>query len=343
MIEDYFVEKISLHYSADRQRLEWFLAAHALRFEDDIETAFGVFDHNDTLLGCGCAAGALLKCFAIENALRGQNALGLLTSALTQDRFSAGYYDLFVITRTHNIPLFSACGFFEVAHTEQIAMLENRPKGPEDFVKTIWRAEDKGKTVGAIVMNCNPFTLGHRFVIETAASRCDVLHVFVVEEDRSLFQTQTRFELVREGTADLPNVRVHLSGHYMISAATFPTYFLKKNEDAATLQSELDILVFAQRIAPALHITKRFAGSEPFDPVTAKYNDTMRSILPRYGIEFCELPRMEQNGEAVSASRVRAILERKGVCDEALSLVPEVTRRYLTTESRVDSGVCNGV
>ena len=153
-----------------------------------------------------------------------------------------------------------------------------------------------------------------------------------------MFSTEIRYRLVQEGTADLANVRVHLSGRYMISAATFPTYFLKENEDAAALQSELDVTIFARRIASALHITKRFAGAEPFDPVTAKYNDTMRELLPRCGIEFHELPRMEQDGKAVSASRVRSLLETSGVCEEALAMVPEVTRRYLTAEYGANHG-----
>lgn len=232
-----------------------------------------------------------------------QNALGLLLSALVQDRFLAGLYDLFVITRAHNETLFANCGFFPVARTSALVMLENRPDGPEHYAAPFAQAGDEKKSVGAIVMNCNPFTLGHRTLVEYAAAHCDVLHLFVVEENRSCFPTQLRFQMVAEGTADLPNVRVHLSGPYIISSATFPTYFLKRGEDAAVLQSELDITLFASRIAPALHITRRFAGEEPLDPVTARYNASMRSILPQYGITFCEIPRIAQDGQIISASR----------------------------------------
>lgn len=183
--------------------------------------------------------------------------------------------------------------------------------------------------MGAIVMNGNPFTLGHRYLIEQAASQCDVLHLFVVAENRSLFPTRDRLTLIEAGTADLSNVRVHPSGRYMISAATFPTYFLKENEDAARLQSQLDVTLFAARIAPVLHIAKRFAGQEPLDPVTRAYNETMAALLPRHGIEFLKLPRLEIGGAPVSASRVRALLREKGPCPEVFELVPEVTRRYL--------------
>ena len=332
MTEEYRVAQIPLRYQEDRENLIEFLARHGLTFEQDIQTAFGVFDETDALAACGCAADSLLKCFAVEPELRGRNALGLLVSSLIQERFSAGFYDLFVITRQKNEALFASCGLYPVVRTPELVLLENQQNGPMNFAASLIRPGDERLQAGAIVMNCNPFTLGHRALIEYAAQQCGVLHIFAVSEDRSAFPTDIRIRLVREGTADLPNVRVHLSGNYIISSATFPTYFLKKGEDAAALQSELDISLFAQRIAPELHITKRFAGQEPLDIVTAKYNDAMRHILPQYGIEFCEIPRLSQGNTVISASRVRQLLHKKGVCEEALALVPEVTQRYLETE-----------
>lgn len=337
MIEDYRIRRIPLSRPEEQQMLCDFLARHQLHYEADIQAAFGLFDTEERLLGCGCAAENLLKCFAVETELRGQNALGLLVSALTQDRFANGFYDLLVISRACNEPLFSACGLFPVARTGELVMLENTPNGPERFSRSFLQPSDRGKTVGAIVMNCNPFTLGHQALAEYAASRCDVLHLFVVQEDRSFFSTEVRFRLAKEGVAHLPNVRVHLSGHYIISSATFPTYFLKENESAALFHSELDITLFARRIAPPLFITKRFAGQEPLDPTTACYNDAMRRLLPRHGIEFCEIPRFTQNGQVISASKVRTLLRTEDGCRQALALVPESTRRYLKESWRRNS------
>lgn len=334
MTEEYRVSQIPLRYEGEREALAAFLARHGLAYEPDIQVAFGVYNEADALVACGCAAGSLLKCFAVEPELRGQNALGLLVSSLTQERFSAGLYNLYVITRRKNEVMFTNCGLYPVVRTSELILLENLQNGPSSFVAPFRKPGDELLQVGAIVMNCNPFTLGHRALIEYAASQCDVLHIFVVSEDRSAFPTAVRYRLVREGTADLPNVRVHLSGNYMISAATFPVYFLKKGEDAAALQSELDITLFAECIAPALHITKRFAGEEPLDPVTARYNDAMRRILPSYGIAFCEIPRVTSSSQVISASWIRQLLQERGVCREVLALVPACTRRYLETEQR---------
>lgn len=328
MTDDFFVRELSLSFAAEKDSLIQFLSKHHLAWEEDIEAAYGIYDSNDELTGCGCCAGNLLKCFAVEESLRGQNALGSLVSRLVQNRFTAGYYDLFVITRPKNRGLFSSCGFYAVAETEDVVMLENKKNGVERFYKKY--AVTNGSGAGCIVMNCNPFTLGHLALIRYAAANCSLLHIFVVEENRSEFPFEERFRLVTEGTADLPNVLVHPSGPYMISAATFPTYFLKKGEDAAAIQSELDITVFAERIAPLLSITKRFAGEEPFDPVTRRYNAAMRRILPEHGIEFIEIPRTAcESGDPISASRVRAMLHDSGVTEEVLQLVPPCTGAYL--------------
>ena len=329
MTEEYRVAPIQIQYAMEREMLATFLARNHLKYETDIEAAFGVFNENDTLVACGCTSGALLKCFAVSPELQGQNAVGLLVSSLVQNRFAAEIYDLFIITRTKNEAIFSNCGFFPVVQTKQLILMENRPYGVSQFINSIRQPDNIEKTVGAVVMNCSPFTLGHQALVEYAASRCDTLYLFVVEENRSYFSTDVRLRLVREGTAHLPNVRVHLSGHYMISSATFPTYFLKEGEDAAALQSELDITLFAQCIAPPLHITKRFAGQEPFDTTTACYNQSMRKILPQYGIEFCEIPRISQSSVVISASHVRELLQQKGVCEDVLTLVPEPTKQYL--------------
>ena len=329
MIEDYSVRALSLRDPEDRAALYAFLRAQGLRPEDDLEAAFGILDADENLAGCGCAAGDLLKCFAVAESLRGQNALGPLVSALVQERFAKGFYDLFIVIRSANLPLFTGCGFYEVAHTDAVALLENRPDGPEAFARTVCRPGDEGLKTGAVVMNADPFTLGHRYLLEQAAAACDLLYVFVLEEDRSFFPARDRLALVAEGTQDMPNVRVHAGGRYMISSATFPTYFLKSQENAARLQAELDAAVFAERIAPSLHVSCRFVGEEPLDPVTAWYNEALTSSLPRSGTALICIPRLEKGGSPVSASRVRALLRQQGLCPEVRALVPEATYAYL--------------
>ena len=151
---------------------------------------------------------------------------------------------------------------------------------------------DDTKECGSIVMNCNPFTKGHRYLIEYAAKQVDRLYIFVVKEDKSFFKYEDRFEMVKQGTSDLKNVVVVSSGKFIISSLTFPEYFMKDYVKEKNFDVSMDVETFCKYIAPPLQIKKRFAGEEPFDPVTLNYNENMRRILPKYGMEFCEIPRL---------------------------------------------------
>lgn len=183
-------------------------------------------------------------------------------------------------------------------------------------------------TIGSIVMNCNPFTNGHKFLIETAARMVDRLYIFVVEENKSFFQFEDRLELVKKGTAHLENVCVLPSGKFIISAETFPGYFYKADLQGATIDASKDVDTFGQHIAPALGITYRFAGEEPLDLVTRQYNQAMEERLPLYGIKFIVIPRKKDSGEVISASRVRAYM-KEGKWDEISKIVPETTYNFL--------------
>jgi [citrate (pro-3S)-lyase] ligase len=182
--------------------------------------------------------------------------------------------------------------------------------------------------VGAIVMNCNPFTLGHRRLAEYAASKVARLYVFVVEEDKSFFPFADRFELVKQGTRDIDNVTVLPSGRFIISSLTFTDYFGKAELQDRVVDPSMDAELFARRIAPALGVTVRFAGEEPLDNVTRQYNDALARILPEYGVDFQVIPRAESDGEPISASRVRALFAERAF-GEISKLVPGTTLKYL--------------
>ena len=168
------------------------------------------------------------------------------------------------------------------------------------------------KKIGAIVMNCNPFTNGHLYLIETAAFEVELLYIFVVEEDKSFFPFEERIELVRRGIAHLKNVCVCRSGTLMISSLTFPGYFVKDNPEQADIDSTSDVEIFSRVIAPSLGISVRFVGEEPIDNVTREYNEKMKEILPLFGIELIEIPRKRLDSEMdvpISASLVRKYLQ----------------------------------
>lgn len=180
---------------------------------------------------------------------------------------------------------------------------------------------------GVIVMNCNPFTKGHPYLIIEASKRVDNLYVFVVEENKSYFPFEDRYALVKAGTSYLPNVQVLKSGEFAISSSILPGYFEKDQLGDVYLDASSDLEHFLQ-IAKTLDISIRFAGHEPIDKFTAQYNLNMGKYLTKYGIEFCEIERAKDENEYISASRVRKLLQ-EGKLDEIKQLVPECTYEYL--------------
>ena len=182
---------------------------------------------------------------------------------------------------------------------------------------------------GAIVMNANPFTLGHAHLIETARRQVNFLYVFVVEENESAVPFKDRFAMVEANCAGLDNVRVLPSGRYMISALTFPEYFEKEARQNQSILPSRDIRLFADAIAPTLGIVKRFVGEEPFDKVTRQYNEAMKRILPDYGVELIEIPRQKaSDGKEINATQVRAWIKNND-WEKCRGYLSDITLNYL--------------
>lgn len=194
-----------------------------------------------------------------------------------------------------------------------------------DYLETYVRG---GENNGAIVMNCNPFTLGHKYLIEYAASQVKYLYIFVVQEDKSYFSFDDRLKLVMEGVRDIRNVIVIPSGKFIISADTFPGYFMKENNPSIIVDTSSDVRIFGKYIAPKLGVRIRFAGEEPIDNVTRQYNQTMKSILPEYGVEFKEIQRKKIGDKYISASYVRELIEKEEI-NKLQDYVPQSTYTYL--------------
>lgn len=305
-----------------------FLSRAGLALDEQVESTVLIWDEGE-LIATASRQGNLLKCIAVDDSRQGEGLTATLLTQLRQDAFSRGYSHLFLYTKPKNRFMFSSLFFYPVAETDQVLLMENKKDGIDTFLKTLPGAEHTG-TVGAAVMNCNPFTKGHRYLIETAAKECDHVYVFVLSEDKSQFSAADRMEMVKLGTGDLPNVTVLPTGPYLISSATFPTYFLKEREKAEQVHCLLDIEIFCRYFAPKFGITRRYVGTEPLSPMTAQYNDALRKYLPSKGIDLIELPRLVQSDAPVSASAVRSHLQNS---EYALlrQLLPETTYEYLKT------------
>lgn len=311
------------------RRKEWtaFLTRSGLAAEEDPEKTVLIWDEGE-LIATGSRQGNLLKYIAVSPLRQGEGLTATLLTQLRQDAFRDGHRHLFLYTKPQNRTMFSSLFFYPIVQTDKVLLMENQRGGIHAFLDSLPVTPCEG-TVGAAVMNCNPFTLGHRYLVETAASECDHLYLFVLSEDRSRFSTEDRMAMVKLGTADLPNVTVLPTGPYLISSATFPTYFLKERETAAQIQCRLDIQIFTKYFVPKFGITRRYVGTEPLSPMTNQYNEALRQYLPESGIDLRVIPRLELEQTPVSASAVRAHMDA-GDPEALRRIVPETTFRYIT-------------
>lgn len=303
-----------------------FIANAGLTPGDDSEATVIVWDE-ESIIAAGSRKENLLKYIAVDSERQGEGLTATVITELRKNAFENGYRHLFLYTKPKNIDMFTSLFFYPIAQTDDVVLMESIKDGIGTFISSLPVHTCSGR-VGSVVMNCNPFTLGHRYLIETAANECNHLYVFVLSEDKSEFSAADRFQMVKKGVADLKNVSVLPTGPYLISSATFPTYFLHVRDSACDIQCLLDIEIFIRYYVPHFSINCRYVGSEPFSPVTEQYNLALKDNLPGYNVEVKEIQRLQKDAVAISASRVRQLIKDKNT-SELISLIPDTTFKYL--------------
>lgn len=325
--QNFEIRSLPLSVKSYRNKVEKFLNDNDLRL-DEVDYYAGVFlvGEEDILLGGGGLQGNVIKCIAITDDLRETGMGTKLISHLYLEAINRGEDNVRVFTKPKNKEIFTSLGFKLLACSDKAILLENG-SGLKRYCDYLTSLRKDGEN-GVIVMNANPFTLGHRFLIETVLQSVDNLYVIVVKENRSAFSYEARKQMIIQGTSDLENVIVCEGSDYQISNITFPTYFLKEITDATDTQISLDLDLFVKYIVPALNIKKRFVGSEPKDILTQRYNVLMKGFLSQNDVEFVEIQRKETNETIISASKVREYLNDFEF-NRAVSLVPCSTVPFL--------------
>lgn len=302
--------------------LQW----EGIRRDRNLDCICAILDESGQVIGTGSCFGNTLRCFAVSREHQGEGLLNQIITHLIEIQCARGNLHLFLYTKAESAKFFEDLGFCEITRVEnRLVFMENRPDGFERYLRGLEAAKTTGKSA-AVVMNANPFTRGHQYLVEKAAAACDTLHLFIVSEDASLVPFFVRKKLVAEGVKHLPNVVLHDSGPYIISNATFPSYFLKDEAAVIDGHARLDLAVFT-RIAGALNITARYVGEEPASQVTGLYNKIMREQLPKAGIDCIVVPRKEADGKAISASTVRQCLQSDD-WDTLKTLLPQTSLAY---------------
>ncbi len=308
----------------EKRRIAKFLSTYNLVYEDDITQSFYMVE-NEQIIATASASGRIIKCVAVAEDYQGQSVLNRLMSHLIKALHEEGHEHLFVYTQPEHVSIFKALGFKEIVQTMNMTFMEMHG----DIKETLKRIKRKynidSSPKAAVVVNANPLTNGHLYLIENAAKHHDQLIVFVVSEDRSFFPFEDRFEIIKQTLKDKPNIHVVPTKDYLVSYATFPKYFETHEQTIKQEHALIDVLTFKQHYMKVFNITTRYVGEEPYSPMTGVYNETMKHYL---GNDLVIVPRKTIDKAPISASTVRKLLKQNGI-DAVKNYVPKVTYDYL--------------
>jgi len=343
---DFRQETLDLDNPFDVKLVKDFLFSLGFTFDpSEVECTMIVYNLKGDIVGTGSHKGRILKYVAVAPKFRDTTAFALIVTYMTEKLLKI-YKHTFVFTRPENSVRFCGLGYTLIATAEPLyAVLEFGFESIftyQDYLKTLI-VPVKTASVAAIVVNCNPFTNGHKFLIEKAASENEVVYLFVVEEDLSAFPFSVRWELIRKGIGHLKNVVMVRGGMYIVSGTIFPAYFLKNEmvSDVLQKQAELDVKTFANYVVPVLGIKKRYVGTENFCKTTEAYNLAMKTILPSFGVEVVEITRKantmlaDDSPNYISASKVREAIKMDKL-EEVLDFLPDATREFLFSDASLD-------
>ena len=329
-MSDYSISTVSGTDRYTWKQIKLLLQTEGIRRDSHLDYTCVMYDDDMQVIATGSCFGSTLRCMAVSHTHQGEGLMNEIVSHLISVQYARGNTHLFLYTKCSSAAFFSSLGFHEIVRIpDQIVFMENKPRGFSDYLVSLQKSSPStgDQKVAAIVMNANPFTLGHQYLVEKAAAENDLVHLFLVSEDRSLFPASIRRRLVQDGIAHLKNVILHDTASYIISQATFPGYFQKDETAVLESQARLDLTVFS-RIAETLSIQKRYVGEEPFSQVTGLYNRIMQQELSLHDIKTVIVPRFCRNEVPVSASAVRQAVRENDMA--ALSqLVPASTLSWI--------------
>lgn len=339
-MSDYRISKIYTNDAYANEQIDQLLHEEGIRRDAHLDYTCGMYDDDMNIIATGSLFSNTLRCMAVSHKHQGEGLMNEIVTHLIEMQFERGNTHLFLYTKCNTAKFFGDLGFYKVAKVSgQLVFMENKKNGFQVYINQLIKesapftsllSTEHTARIAAIVMNANPFTNGHLYLVEKAARENDIVHLFMVSEDASLIPYSVRKKLILKATAHLPNICYHDSGPYIISNSTFPSYFQKDEASVIVGHALLDLTIFAS-IAKALHITRRYVGDEPTSQVTGIYNTIMADELPKADIECIIVPRKEIDGKPISASSVRKTIQ-DGDIAAIKPLVPDTTYQFLKSD-----------
>jgi [citrate (pro-3S)-lyase] ligase len=303
------------------------LKINNLTYEDTITKTIGLYDQK-RMVATGSIDHNVIKMIAVDPDYTSRNLSSKILSYLLFDMEANQFSHYFLFTKPENKKVFNSFNFNEVIETKDVVLYENKEKNITQTLQEIKKTLPPKKGIrNCIVMNLNPMTLGHLHLIEKATPDNGDLIIFLVETNASKIDYKTRYNILKKTISHFKNIHILPSTDYIISRATFPTYFLK-DEQRMEVYTQLDVSIFKQYFMPIFEIDMRFVGQEPLDPLTDAYNKTLKDIL---GSQLTIIKRLTLEEKVISASYVR-LLARQKKFDELKLIVPHATFKFIISK-----------
>lgn len=327
MIDNYRIEKVDLENLDLMCSIKQLLNKYNLK-QDIIDQCVVIYNHNGKIVGTVSAYKNTIKLLAVDSDYQGNNLVNKLVTFIIKEIYNEKYNEIFVFSKTEFSIVFKQLGFFKIYENQVFCFFTNRYDLFQDYLLYLKKETDSFKNSSAIVMNANPFTNGHLYLLNQALLYSDFVYIILVKEENKLFSYKQRMEMVKLATREIKRVKILEGSNYLLSKKVFPSYFIETEEELIAQQTELDSYIFCNYINPILKVKSRFVGTEPLSFTTNKYNKMMEEFLPKYGINLITVERLTQKNMVVSATRVRKyFIENK--LEEIKEIVPESTFNFL--------------
>lgn len=328
-MSNYIVSEV---YKSDHKSIEQvdkLLEKEGIKRDKMSDYLAAIFD-DGKVIATGSLYKNTLRSLAVDSDRQGETLMNTLISHLIYEANSRGYSKLYLYAKATSAHIFKTLGFSEIAKVDGVlSFMENEKDGFEKYLASLNKADKTYEKVAGLIINANPFTKGHLALVEKASDENDLVHLFIVSDDSSIFPYEVRRELVMKSTSHLDNIIYQETKDYLISTSTFPSYFIKNEPDVIKAQARLDCEIFI-KIAKKLGINKRYLGTEVPESTTYFYNQVLLDILPQNGIEVELVDRIQNNGEPISASRVREFIKNDKI-EKTRPLVADPTYDFLTS------------
>ncbi len=144
------------------------LRAAELTPDEHVDFTVGIFE-DGALLATGSLAGNIIKEVAVLPDAQHENLLAQIIQALLDRLDDEAITHSFVYTKPSTKKFFESLGFKQLVATDTVVLLERGYPNFADYTALLEQHQHSGQPVAAIVMNANPVTRGHAYLIEQAA------------------------------------------------------------------------------------------------------------------------------------------------------------------------------